>query len=106
MDTSELHTNFTVLRCPLFRDFVALRLQENYIFNFRCDGLILLETYTTLKGDELIGRLPQFLNVVKEVTGDPSFSMFNLSLKSDWTASKLKVANNCVDGAYRTIVST
>lgn len=65
-----------------------------------------METYTTLKADELIGRLPQFLNVVKEVTGDPSFSMFNLSLKSDWTASKLKVVNNCVDGAYRTIVST
>ena len=85
---------------------ITLKLLKHYSFYFRCDGLILLETYTTLKGDELIGRLPQFLNVVKEVTGDPSFSMFNLSLKSDWTASKLKVANNCVDGSYRTIVGS
>ncbi|XP_054724393.1 TRPL translocation defect protein 14-like isoform X2 [Uloborus diversus] len=70
----------------------------------RCTGLILLETYTTLKGDELLGRLPPFLNVVKEVTGDPSFSMFNLSLKSDWTPNKLQNVNNCADGAYKTII--
>ncbi|XP_035226338.1 TRPL translocation defect protein 14-like isoform X2 [Stegodyphus dumicola] len=70
----------------------------------RCDGLILLETYTTLKGNELIGRLSPFLNVVKEVTGDPSYSMFNLSLKSEWTPSKLKSINNCADGAYKTII--
>ncbi|KAG8187724.1 hypothetical protein JTE90_000187 [Oedothorax gibbosus] len=70
----------------------------------RCEGLILLETYTTLTGNELIGRLPEFLNVTKEVTGDPSYSMFNLSFKSEWTPSKLKHENNCVDGAYRTII--
>ncbi|XP_042899659.1 TRPL translocation defect protein 14 isoform X2 [Parasteatoda tepidariorum] len=70
----------------------------------RCDGLILLETYTTLKGEEFIQRLPDFLHVIKEVTGDPSYSMFNLSLKSDWTPSKLKSENNCADGAYKTII--
>lgn len=30
-----------------------------------CEGLMLLETYTTAKGDEL--KLPDFLNVEKEV---------------------------------------
>lgn len=28
------------------------------------------------------------MNIVKEVTGDPSFSMFNLSLKEDWSKTK------------------
>ena len=45
----------------------------------RCKGLILLETYTTLEGGAL--KLPDFLTVEKEVTGDPAYSMFNLSFK-------------------------
>ncbi|XP_065077758.1 TRPL translocation defect protein 14-like isoform X3 [Ochlerotatus camptorhynchus] len=54
----------------------------------RCKGLILLETYTSLSGDKLKGILPTFLNIVKEVTGQPNYSMFNLSLKEDWSNTK------------------
>lgn len=54
----------------------------------RCKGLILLETYTTLSSDDLYQRLPSFLTIVKEVTGDPRYSMFNLSLKEGWKNSK------------------
>ncbi|CAG0923032.1 unnamed protein product [Notodromas monacha] len=52
----------------------------------RCKGLIFLETYSTLSGSELLSSslLPDFLSIVKEVTGDPCFSMYNLSLKDDW----------------------
>ena len=44
---------------------------------FRCEGLILLETYTTMKGEEL--KLPSFLDIDKEVTDDRGYSMYNLS---------------------------
>lgn len=54
----------------------------------RCRGLILLETYTTLDKDSLLNRLPNFLKVEKEVTGNPDFSMFNLSLREDWNTTK------------------
>merc|ERR1712123_126204 len=54
----------------------------------RCRGLMLLETYTTLSKEEFIDRLPKFLNVDQEVTGDPAFSMFNLSLREEWINSK------------------
>ena len=45
----------------------------------RCKGLRILETYTTIKQGDL--ELPDFLDIAKEVTGDPSYSMFHLSLK-------------------------
>lgn len=54
----------------------------------RCKGLILLETYSSLSGEALTNCLPKFLKIVKEVTGDPNYSMFNLSLKEDWNNSK------------------
>uniref|UniRef100_A0A2M4A876 NadR/Ttd14 AAA domain-containing protein n=1 Tax=Anopheles triannulatus TaxID=58253 RepID=A0A2M4A876_9DIPT len=54
----------------------------------RCKGLILLETYTSLTGDKLKNILPKFLNIVKEVTGQPDYSMFNLSLREDWNNTK------------------
>lgn len=54
----------------------------------RCRGLMLLETYTSLDGEQLKKSLPKFLSIVKEVTGDPSYSMFNLSLKEDWNNTK------------------
>ncbi|XP_037883494.1 TRPL translocation defect protein 14 isoform X2 [Glossina fuscipes] len=54
----------------------------------RCKGLILLETYSSLSGDALKNCLPKFLDIVKEVTGDPLYSMFNLSLKEDWSITK------------------
>jgi len=50
----------------------------------RCVGLMLLESYTTLKGQRLTANMPTFLKLGKEVTGDSAFSMFNLSLKEDW----------------------
>ncbi|XP_055708493.1 TRPL translocation defect protein 14 isoform X2 [Phlebotomus papatasi] len=50
----------------------------------RCLGLMLLETYTSLEGKALEDCLPKFLNINKEVTGDPNYSMFNLSLREEW----------------------
>ena len=48
----------------------------------RCRGLLLLETFTTeLSAADALSRLPPFLNVYKDVTGDPAFSMYNLALK-------------------------
>lgn len=54
----------------------------------RCRGLMLLETYTSLEGEQLKKSLPKFLDIAKEVTGDPYYSMFNLSLKEDWNNTK------------------
>ncbi|KAJ7381588.1 hypothetical protein OS493_040262, partial [Desmophyllum pertusum] len=45
----------------------------------RCKGLLILETYTTKFGDDM--ERPDFLDIAKEVTGDPFYSMFHLSLK-------------------------
>ncbi|XP_024888949.1 TRPL translocation defect protein 14-like isoform X1 [Temnothorax curvispinosus] len=53
----------------------------------RCRGLMLLETYTALTGDELKNILPQFLTIEKEVTGNPDYSMFNLSLREEWNST-------------------
>lgn len=48
---------------------------------------MLLETFTTLSLEELkASALPDFLDITQEVTGDPAFSMYNLVLKSEWTA--------------------
>lgn len=49
---------------------------------------MLLETYTTLEGESLRKRLPKFVNIEKEVTGDPNYSMYNLSLLEDWKTTK------------------
>ncbi|XP_034477959.1 TRPL translocation defect protein 14 isoform X2 [Drosophila innubila] len=54
----------------------------------RCKGLVLLETYSSLTGEALKNCMPKFLNIVKEVTGDPDYSMYNLSLKEDWSTTK------------------
>jgi len=54
----------------------------------RCKGLMLLETYTTLNPQELRDILPTFLSIDREVTGDPAFSMFNLSLREEWINNK------------------
>ena len=50
--------------------------------------MMLLETYTTLPADELITRLPDFLKLGPEVTGDAAFSMYNLALKGEWINNK------------------
>ena len=62
----------------------------------RCKGLMLLETYTTKMGEDLQSRLPPFLNVGSGVTGDPAFSMFNLSLKEDWS-NNMKFCHRLTD---------
>ncbi|XP_021916032.1 TRPL translocation defect protein 14 isoform X1 [Zootermopsis nevadensis] len=54
----------------------------------RCKGLILLETYTTSEDCNVQKSLPQFLTIVEEVTGNPLYSMFNLSLREEWTTTK------------------
>merc|ERR1712117_619224 len=54
----------------------------------RCSGLMLLETYTTLSPEDFATRLPSFLNIEQQVTGDPAFSMFNLSLRDEWMNNK------------------
>ena len=46
-----------------------------------------METYTLKKGDDL--KLPDFVEVVREVTDEPSFSMFNLSMKEQYSHLKL-----------------
>ena len=46
--------------------------------SLRCRNLTLLETYTTKTGNDL--QLPDFLEVAKEVTSEPDYSMFNLSI--------------------------
>uniref|UniRef100_T1KQV0 NadR/Ttd14 AAA domain-containing protein n=2 Tax=Tetranychus urticae TaxID=32264 RepID=T1KQV0_TETUR len=74
----------------------------------RCNGLILLETYTTAKGDVVRDHLPPFLKIVKEVTGDPAYSMFNLSLKAEWDKQNfhntgMNVTKNTIDSNGFTI---
>lgn len=41
--------------------------------------MIILETYTTLLGKDL--ELPGFLEIIKEITEDENYSMYNLSKK-------------------------
>jgi len=53
----------------------------------RCRGLILLQTFTTMDDDEVCDTLPPFLGHCKNVTGDPAFSMYNLSIRSEWAES-------------------
>jgi len=63
----------------------------------------LLETYSTAKGDLVSKKLPPFLKIVKEVTCDPSYSMYNLSLKAEWSALNFqKVSFNGVKGCLDT----
>lgn len=59
-----------------------------YICCFRCVGLVLLETYSALEDQELLDRLPKFLDIESEVTGNAAYSMFNLSLVEDWDKTK------------------
>jgi len=49
----------------------------------KCRGLILLETYTVDNTPDFVNKLPSFLNVLREVTGDQQYSMYNLALKDE-----------------------
>ena len=61
------------------------------VASFPC-RFLLLETYTTKEGGDL--KLPDFLEVVKEVTDDPQYSMFQLSYK-DPAPSSMRVILCC-----------
>jgi len=75
-------------RCFLFKSqYFQLDIYRNDCHE-RCQGLMLLETYTTMSVPDLKQRLPDFLDIGSEVTGDPAFSMFNLSLKEKWENNK------------------
>lgn len=50
--------------------------------------MIILETYTTQKGTEL--QLPDFLEVVTEITDDSTYSMYNLSRRVESGTSPAK----------------
>lgn len=66
-----------------------LQILIDYCNISRCRGLVLLETYSAAYDqDTLLASLPKFLTIEKEVTGDPAYSMYNLSLKEDWKTSK------------------
>ena len=60
------------------------------LFN-RCRGLILLETYTVDNTPDFVNKLPSFLNVLREVTGDQQYSMYNLALKDEGEAGYQRV---------------
>lgn len=53
---------------------------------------MLLETYTTQTLEEFKSKLPEFLDIAmtNDVTGDPTHSMYNLSLKEDWKVEEGK----------------
>lgn len=69
------HTIYKTRRCFLW--------QQTYfqmdVYQAPRNGLILLEAYTTLSGEALKAKLPTFLDIVREVTDDPEFSMWELS---------------------------
>ncbi|CAH3892289.1 TRPL translocation defect protein 14 isoform X1 [Pieris brassicae] len=68
----------------------------------RCRGMVLLETYSAAYDqDALLATLPKFLTIEKEVTGDPAYSMYNLSLKEDWKTSKRYYAGSGANGQAR-----
>ncbi|KAF7495526.2 hypothetical protein SSS_06237 [Sarcoptes scabiei] len=69
------HTIYKIRRCFLWnRTYFQMD-----IYQAPRNGLCLLEAYTTLSGEDLKTRLPKFLNINREVTNDPHFSMFELS---------------------------
>ena len=47
---------------------------------------MLLETF--IAKDRVSVTLPDFITIEREVTGDPSYSMFNLSLKEEFWGSR------------------
>ena len=74
------HTVYKVRRCFLWQQtYFQLDIYRQPC-NSRCVGLVILETYTTLSAEEL--SLPPFLGIVREVTHDTEFSMYNLSSMS------------------------
>ncbi|XP_026501676.1 TRPL translocation defect protein 14 isoform X2 [Vanessa tameamea] len=72
----------------------------------RCRGLVLLETYSAAYDqDALLASLPKFLTIEKEVTGDPAYSMYNLSLKEDWKTSNKYYAGSDYNGQVKCLTN-
>lgn len=76
------NTVFKIRRCFLWQNtYFQMDIYKAPV-NELCFGLILLDTYTTLSGEALRAKLPNFLEITREVTNDPMYSMFNLSMKT------------------------
>ncbi|KAJ7377283.1 hypothetical protein OS493_030094 [Desmophyllum pertusum] len=73
------HSVYKTRRCFLWKNQYYQLDIYNEPCHPRCKGLLILETYTTKFGDDM--ERPDFLDIAKEVTGDPFYSMFHLSLK-------------------------
>ncbi|ELT98807.1 hypothetical protein CAPTEDRAFT_170068 [Capitella teleta] len=87
---SHRYTVFKKRRCFLWNNqYFQMDIYEEPC-HARCRGLIILETYTTLKGEDL--KLPDFLNIVKEVTNDRQYSMYNLSRIDDEAQNSVREA--------------
>ncbi|XP_077533718.1 TRPL translocation defect 14 isoform X2 [Haemaphysalis longicornis] len=77
------YTVYKVRRCFLWNHMYFQMDIYKKPCHSRCEGLILLETYTAHSPDELQELLPPFLDIRKDVTSDPNYSMFCLSYKGD-----------------------
>ncbi|KAK7087600.1 hypothetical protein V1264_021630 [Littorina saxatilis] len=76
------HTVYKIRRCFLWHNqYFQLDIYQSPCPE-KCKGLMLLETFTTLCRDAI--KLPDFITIEREVTGDSSYSMFNLSLKEEF----------------------
>ncbi|KAF7288042.1 TRPL translocation defect 14 [Rhynchophorus ferrugineus] len=97
--TQKDNSHFTIFkkrRCFIFNNqYFQLDIYEQPSHP-RCRGMILLETYSALDEDKLTATLPTFLNIEREVTGNPDYSMYNLSLREDWKTSKKYLHMNFV----------
>lgn len=75
------YTVFKIRRCFLWNNqYFQLDMYQDPAPP-RCQGLMLLETFTTQKD---VPQLPDFLTIDREVTTEAEFSMFNLSQKSGY----------------------
>ncbi|XP_040572356.1 TRPL translocation defect protein 14 isoform X2 [Lepeophtheirus salmonis] len=92
-------------RCFMYNDqYFQLDIYEDPVHE-RCRGLMFLETYTTKSVKEITENLPPFLDIDSEASGDPAFSMFNLSLHEEWTNNKEfchRLSDDEEDGKFST----
>ncbi|XP_066144982.1 TRPL translocation defect protein 14 isoform X2 [Euwallacea fornicatus] len=97
--TQKDNSHFTIYkkrRCFIFNNqYFQLDIYEQPSHP-RCRGLILLETYSALDDESLLFKLPTLLKIEREVTGNPDYSMYNLSLREDWKTSKKYLQTNFI----------
>lgn len=80
------HTIYKIRRCFLWQNTYF----QLDIYKVPCPGLILLDLFTSLSVDKVLAKLPPFLQVEKEVTNDPAYSMFNLSMEASSTSKRAR----------------